>query len=182
MLEWIRWPLVAALTAAVTVGLLSPVPVAADENQEFLTSMAGTWRSRGTAQESVDAKAIAILCAVTSSLSASRSKLSNSGECASTNGTIPVRGELSYNRASRQLSGTLFNVQERNFRTNGVGRVQDTKLTMRVSVRNDEGRLTGQGALTIQKHSPRKMSMRLDVKDLPTGKIFTAMKLTMSKR
>ncbi|MGI9426516.1 MAG: hypothetical protein ACR2PA_25275 [Hyphomicrobiaceae bacterium] len=175
-----RWTGLLALSMIVLASIGSQV--AADENQAFLSSMAGSWRSRGIAQDSVSAKSVAILCALNSQLSANGSKLNNTGECASTNGTTPVRGELAYDPASRQLSGTLINVEERNFRTNGVGSVKDNLLTMRVSVRNDEGRLTGQGSLTIRRLSPRKMSMKLIVKDLPTGKVFTAMRLTMNKR
>ncbi len=172
-----------ATVAAVLAGLAAPTPTrAADDGQAFLSKMAGTWRSRGTAREGPNEAAIAILCSVRAKLAANRSAITNSGECASADGKVSVSGRLKYNSSSRTFSGNFFNAKESNFRTVGKGRLKGDAIVLRATVRNDEGRLTGQGSITIRSTGPKKMSMRLVIKELPSGKTFTAMKLTMTRR
>ena len=158
-------------------------PLAAADGEAFLANMAGDWRGRGIARESASSSDIAILCAISSNFSSDRSELVTKGECASTNGKVQVQGLLNYGKVSKTISGSLFNAQESDFRTQvRDGTVNGNSLSLRLLLRDKGGILKGQGSTTFKRISPRSMRLNMVIKELATGKTYNAMNLTMSKR
>ena len=100
----------ARLSLALCLGLLAasmPASAAADAADDFLKSIEGKWRGRGTAIIPGRSGAERIVCQVTNSYSAETRQLRVNGECASTQGKTIVSGKLTH--AGSSISGSLIN-------------------------------------------------------------------------
>jgi hypothetical protein len=121
-------------------GIMPAVAARADVAADFLRTLEGSWRGRGSATIPGRLNPERITCQITNTYEAASGDLVVAGECASTQGKTPVQGKLSHK--GNAVSGSIISTLRGATVTTSSGSISGGRLTVSSSLmENATGRL-----------------------------------------
>lgn len=170
----------AAMLALTAILALSPAEtVRADAATDFLKTLSGSWKGRGTARQGADAADEAILCRITSTLRGV--KLSNSGNCAAAQTKIKVAGALRYSAATGKFIGNLLATGTDGSSSSSTGRLSGKSLRLKTTSSDTTGRVVTRGVVTIRLSGAKRYVIEASMTDVATGRTYRAAKITFTR-
>lgn len=169
----------AALALAAILALSTGDTVRADAATDFLKTLSGSWKGRGTARQGADAADEAILCRITSTLSGA--KLTNSGSCAAAQTRIKVAGALRYSAATGTFIGNLLATGTDGSSSSSSGRLAGDSLRLKTTNSDTTGKVVTRGVVVIRLSGSGRYQIEASLTDVASGRTYRAAKITFTR-